>query len=127
MSAIGSRDFGGANWIPARWDSVVVAVIGLVGYEWGVRDAVRHLTAHPAPEPASADPEAEDALDNFGAAPAGSRWRLKRRLGDDNAVAKVELVPLEQIPVRLAPRPAGRLVCHRPRIRCIPSSLPPAR
>jgi hypothetical protein len=29
VSAIGSKDFGGANWIPAPWDSVLVAVIGL--------------------------------------------------------------------------------------------------
>jgi amino acid transporter len=71
VSAIGSKDFGGANWIPAPWDSVLVAVIGIIGYEWGVRDAVRHLTAHPAPEPASTNPDADDALDDFGAAPAG--------------------------------------------------------
>jgi amino acid transporter len=41
----------GANWIPAPGDSVLVAVIGLIGYEWGVRDAVRHLTVHPARSP----------------------------------------------------------------------------
>ena len=51
VSAIGSKDFGGANWIPAPWDSILVAVIGVVGYEWGVRDAVRHLTVHPARSP----------------------------------------------------------------------------
>jgi hypothetical protein len=66
-----SADFGGANWIPAPWDSILVAVIGLIGYEWGVRDAVRHLAAHPAPEPASTDPDADDSMDEFGAAPAG--------------------------------------------------------
>jgi amino acid transporter len=71
VSAIGSKDFGGANWIPAPWDSVLVAVIGIIGYEWGVRDAVRHLTVHPAPEPASTAPGADDALDDFGASPAG--------------------------------------------------------
>jgi hypothetical protein len=71
VSVIGSKDFGGANWIPAPWDTVLVAVIGFMGYEWGVRDAVRHLAAHPAPEPASTDPDADDAMDDFGAAPAG--------------------------------------------------------
>ena len=48
-----------------------MAVIGIIGYERGVRDAVRHLTAHPAPEPASIDPDADDAMDDFGTAPAG--------------------------------------------------------
>jgi amino acid transporter len=71
MSAIGSRDFGGANWIPAPWDSVVVAVIGAIGYELGVRNAVKHLAVHPAPEPAGPDPDADDAADDFGAAPVG--------------------------------------------------------
>jgi amino acid transporter len=49
MSGIGS--FGGAGLIGAPWDSVVVAAIGLVGFEIGVRAAVAHLRVHPAPEP----------------------------------------------------------------------------
>ncbi len=68
MSAAGSSDFGGADLIGAPWDSVVVAVIGVTCYEWGVRDAVRHLRAHPAP-----DPEAGDDLAEFGAAPDAAR------------------------------------------------------
>lgn len=68
MSAAGSSDFGGADLIPAPWDSVVVAVIGVICYEWGVRDAVRHLRAHPAP-----DQEAGDDLAEFGAAPDAAR------------------------------------------------------
>jgi hypothetical protein len=68
VSANGSKDFGGANWIPAPWDSVLVAVVGIIGYEWGVRNAVRHLAAHPAPAPANTDPDADDAMDDFGAA-----------------------------------------------------------
>ncbi len=51
MSAIGS--FGGAKWIPAPWDSVVVAVIAVIAFVQGVRDAGRHMEAHPPPSPAS--------------------------------------------------------------------------
>jgi amino acid transporter len=69
MSVIGSNDFGGTNAIPAPWDSVVVAVIGMAAYQWGIRGAVRHLTAHPAPEPAV--PEAADALGEFSSSPHG--------------------------------------------------------
>ena len=49
MSAIGS--FGGTGTIPAPWDSVVVAVIGVVAFFRGVHDSQRHLAAHPAPAP----------------------------------------------------------------------------
>ncbi len=67
MSLAGSQDFGGTNLIPAPWDSVVVAVIGAACYEWGVRSAVRHLAAHPAPEPVQ--PDAGDSMASLGAAP----------------------------------------------------------
>jgi hypothetical protein len=52
VSRIGSRDFGGTNWIPAPWDSVVVAVIALVAWLFGVRAGTGHLTEHPPPEAA---------------------------------------------------------------------------
>lgn len=61
MSFLGSKDFGGTGLIPAPWDSVLVAIIGVIAYEWGVRSAVRHLAAHPAPDPA-AFASAEDDL-----------------------------------------------------------------
>jgi amino acid transporter len=51
LSGIGS--FGGAGLVPAPWDSVIVAVVGLVSFVLGVRAAERHLAVHPAPEPAS--------------------------------------------------------------------------
>ncbi len=54
MSALGS--FGGTGLIPAPFDSVLVAVIGLTGFLLGVRYAQRHLAVHPAPAA-----EAEDA------------------------------------------------------------------
>ena len=54
MSAIGS--FGGAGWIPAPWDSVIVAVIGAAAFWRGVADAGRHLARHPAPEPRQEEP-----------------------------------------------------------------------
>jgi peptidoglycan/LPS O-acetylase OafA/YrhL len=49
MSGIGS--FGGTKTIPAPWDSVIVAVIGLAAFFRGVHDARRHLAGHPPPEP----------------------------------------------------------------------------
>lgn len=50
VSGIGSADFGGTNWIPAPWDSVIVAAIALVAWLFGVRAGMRHLAEHPAPE-----------------------------------------------------------------------------
>lgn len=47
LSAIGS--FGGAGLLPAPWDSVVVAVMGLAAYLRGVHDSARHLATHPLP------------------------------------------------------------------------------
>ena len=52
LSGLGS--FGGTGLIPAPWDSVIVAAIGLAGFVLGVRSALRHLAVHPAPEPAPA-------------------------------------------------------------------------
>jgi hypothetical protein len=64
LSAIGSRHFGGTGLIPAPWDSVVVAAIGLAAYFRGVKDASAYLgrtgragtgTAAPGePEPSEA-------------------------------------------------------------------------
>lgn len=55
LSAIGS--FGGTGALPAPWDSVVVAVVGLAAFAWGVRESRQHLAEHPAPEPlAMAEP-----------------------------------------------------------------------
>ena len=51
LSALGSKDFGGSGLIPAPYDSVIAAVVGLVAYLRGVRDGLRHLAAHPTPEP----------------------------------------------------------------------------
>jgi amino acid transporter len=56
VSAIGSVDFGGTGVIPAPWDTVAVAVIGLGAWTAGVRHGLSHLAAHPAPEPAGAAP-----------------------------------------------------------------------
>jgi len=67
MSLLGSKDFGGTGAIPAPWDSVVVAVIGIACYEWGVRCAVRHLAAHPAPDPVH--PGDDDSMAGLGASP----------------------------------------------------------
>ena len=41
VSKIGSAKFGGLNYIPYGWDLVVVAVIGLVYFLWGVKSGWR--------------------------------------------------------------------------------------
>jgi hypothetical protein len=71
MSGIGT--FGGAGVISAPWDSVMVAVIGLVAFEIGVRAAVAHLRLHPAPEPPPEPGTAEP--DRSAAAHPGPRGR----------------------------------------------------
>ncbi len=73
VSWAGSTDFGGEGYLPEGWDLLVVALIGLAFYAWGVRSAwanpslaavkrelaeaaaAEHQAAHPAtPEPATA-------------------------------------------------------------------------
>jgi hypothetical protein len=49
LSGLGS--FGGTGLIPAPWDSVIVAAVGLAAFLLGVRYALAHLAAHPAPAP----------------------------------------------------------------------------
>ncbi|WP_269853446.1 APC family permease [Streptomyces sp. RPT161] len=39
ISYIGSKDYGGQGYLPEGWDLLVVAVIGLAFYFWGVRSA----------------------------------------------------------------------------------------
>ena len=41
VSYIGSAKFGGLNYIHYGWDLVVVAVIGLVFFLWGVKSGWR--------------------------------------------------------------------------------------
>jgi amino acid transporter len=55
LSGLGS--FGGARLIPAPWDSVIAAAVGLAAFVLGVRYALVHLAAHPAPAP-EREPEA---------------------------------------------------------------------
>ncbi len=71
VSWAGSTDFGGEGYLPEGWDLLVVALIGLAFYAWGVRsawanpslaavkreltEAAAHEAAHPTtPEPAPA-------------------------------------------------------------------------
>jgi amino acid transporter len=49
LSAVGSKNFGGAGLIPAPWDSVVAGVIGLAAYFRGVRDASAYLSRSSRP------------------------------------------------------------------------------
>lgn len=59
MSFLGS--FGhGTGWIPAPWDSVVVAAIGAATFVAGTRAAARYLAENPVPPPlVAAEPAAE--------------------------------------------------------------------
>lgn len=42
-----SGTFGGHEWIPAPWDSVVVAVVAVLMYAWGAAAGTSYLRAHP--------------------------------------------------------------------------------
>ena len=55
VSRIGSSKFGGLGYLPYGWDLVVVAVIGLVFFLWGVKSGWR------TPSVESACEEARDA------------------------------------------------------------------
>ncbi|MFH8406964.1 APC family permease [Streptomyces sp. NPDC018019] len=44
VSYMGGTEFGGKGYLPPGWDIVVVAVIGLVFYFWGVRSSWRNPT-----------------------------------------------------------------------------------
>ncbi|OIV37341.1 amino acid:proton symporter [Mangrovactinospora gilvigrisea] len=39
VSYAGGKEFGGRGWIPEGWDMVLVGVLGLVFYWWGVRSS----------------------------------------------------------------------------------------
>jgi hypothetical protein len=41
LSYLGGQEFGGQGVIPPGWDMLVVAVVGLVFYRWGVRSGRR--------------------------------------------------------------------------------------
>jgi hypothetical protein len=45
LSAVGS--FDGLGWIPAPWDSVVVAVVSFGVYFWGTASATAHMHRNP--------------------------------------------------------------------------------
>ncbi len=47
FSRLGS--FGGSRVIPAPWDSVAVAAVGMAAYARALHDSARHLAAHPLP------------------------------------------------------------------------------
>ncbi|MFA6230687.1 MAG: APC family permease [Rhodanobacter sp.] len=68
VSRIGSTQFGGLGYLPYGWDLVVVAVIGLVFYRWGVKSGWRtpsveaaQLEAHDHPGAPLVPPDEEEA------------------------------------------------------------------
>ncbi|THA24787.1 APC family permease [Streptomyces sp. RKND-216] len=46
LSGLGT--FGGAGIVPAPWDTVAVAVCGVLTYHWGVRSGAAYLRRHPS-------------------------------------------------------------------------------
>jgi amino acid transporter len=54
----GSMTFGGKGYIPYGWDLVVVAVVGLLFYAWGVKSGWRTPSVEAAQLEAQADPNA---------------------------------------------------------------------
>jgi len=68
VSRVGSTQFGGLGYLPYGWDLVVVAVIGLVFYLWGVKSGWRtpsveaaQLEAHEHPDALLVPPDEEEA------------------------------------------------------------------
>jgi amino acid transporter len=55
MSWVGTFGDGAQKWVPAPWDSVVIAVVGVVTFFVGTQAAERYLAANPVPEPLDAD------------------------------------------------------------------------
>ncbi|PSR21284.1 MAG: amino acid transporter, partial [Sulfobacillus thermosulfidooxidans] len=41
LSYIGSKNFGGHNLIPSPWDTVVVGIVALVFYYWGLSSGLK--------------------------------------------------------------------------------------
>jgi amino acid transporter len=58
---VGAVVYGVQQWRASRTDD------GIACYEWGVRCAVRHLAAHPAPDPVH--PDDDDSMAGLGASP----------------------------------------------------------
>ncbi len=68
VSRVGSTQFGGLGYLPYGWDLVVVAVIGLVFYLWGVKSGWRtpsveaaQLEAHGHPDTPLVPPDEEES------------------------------------------------------------------
>jgi hypothetical protein len=40
MSYLGSSGFGGQNYLSYPWDFVVIVVVALIFYQWGVRSSL---------------------------------------------------------------------------------------
>ena len=38
--------FGGRHWLAGRWDSVVLGVVALAVYLWGIRAGTAYLRSH---------------------------------------------------------------------------------
>jgi len=67
VSYMGGKEFGGKGYLPEGWDIVLVALIGLAFYYWGVRSSWRNPTLIQAEAEIQAAEEAEAAEETEGA------------------------------------------------------------
>jgi amino acid transporter len=68
VSWAGGKDYGGRGYLPEGWDILIVAVIGLAFYAWGVGSAWRNPSLVQAEQELAAEAEAEAAAEAAGEA-----------------------------------------------------------
>ncbi|MEV5775723.1 APC family permease [Streptomyces antimycoticus] len=64
VSWAGGKEFGGRGYLPGGWDILVVALIGLAFYVWGVRSAWRNPTLLEAERELGTAPAGADSEDD---------------------------------------------------------------
>ncbi|MEU5638072.1 APC family permease [Streptomyces milbemycinicus] len=81
VSWAGGKDYGGRGYLPEGWDLVIVAVIGLFFYGWGVTSAWRNPSLVQAEQELTADAAAEPAAEAEAAGEADDDRREKATAG----------------------------------------------
>ncbi|MEU5023065.1 APC family permease [Streptomyces milbemycinicus] len=81
VSWAGGKDYGGRGYLPEGWDLVIVAVIGLFFYGWGVTSAWRNPSLVQAEQELTADAAAEAAAEAEAAGEADDDRREKATAG----------------------------------------------
>ncbi|MFD7921233.1 APC family permease [Streptomyces sp. NPDC059740] len=83
VSYMGGKEFGGKGYLPSGWDIVVVAVLALGFYVWGVRSAWRN--------PSLVQAEAEARAAALEAETAGAAVPAQPQGGEQGAAASTEV------------------------------------